>query len=183
MKLILISGAEATCKSDIGKRLSNELGYIYQSKDLIKEAMYDKGEQSTWKYGWYESQAKQVFFNDIAKLIHDKSDAIIESNFIGEDRTRLARLINENVLLKEIHCYADGLHSFKRAVRRNESGSRHSGHHDRRWYPKIFIQSFLHAVGIDLGAHKHIGITDDVLMLNTTEYPNVDFEEIVEFAK
>lgn len=183
MNLILISGAEATCKSDIGGRLAKELGYAYQSKDHIKENMYDTGEKSTWNYGWYESEAKQTFFNDIAELISSDTDAVIESNFIGEDKKKLEQLLRINVKLKEIHCYADGLTSCKRAVRRNESGRRHAGHHDRRWYPKILFQSSLHALGIDVGAHKPAKIQPSILMLNTTQYPNIDFDSVIEFAR
>lgn len=183
MNLVLISGAEATCKSDIGKHLAREIDYTYQSKDCIKEDMYDKAERSTWNYGWYEAKAKQAFFSDIEKLINSNTNAIIESNFIGNDKKQLEQLIGNNISLKEIHCYADGLTSFKRAVRRNESGRRHPGHHDRRWYPKILFQSLLHAAGINIGAHKEVGIQDDVLFLNTTHYPDIDFDSIVEFTK
>lgn len=183
MNLILISGAEATCKSDLGKRLSRELQYVYQSKDTIKEAMFDRQERSTWNYGWYESEAKQVFFRDIERLINSNTNAVIESNFIGEDKRRLKKLIADGVNLKEIHCCADGLTSFRRAVQRNESGRRHPGHHDRRWYPKILFQSLLHAVGINIGAHKPVNVQGDVLILDTTHYPDIDFGSVIKFAQ
>lgn len=179
MNLILISGAEATCKSDIARRLSAELGCVYLSKDSIKEALYDEAERSTWNYRWYESKAKQDFFGSIEEFIENDVDIIIESNFIGPDRQRLVELIGDNVNLQEIHCYADGMTSFKRAIQRNESGRRHSGHHDRRWYPKIFIQSLLHTLGINVGAHQAVKASDNVLYFNTTRYPNVDFDSLV----
>lgn len=183
MNLILISGAEATCKTDLSKRLVQALGYKYQSKDHIKEAMFDKHERSTWNYSWYESRAKAEFFEEIQGFISTKTDVIIESNFSGQDREKLKSLISEGVILKEIHCYARGMTGFKRAVHRNETGSRHSGHHDRRWYPKVFIQSLLHSVGINIGAHKPVKLGDEILNLDTTIYPGINFNKVIEFVR
>ncbi|NCU37689.1 hypothetical protein EOL96_01325 [Candidatus Saccharibacteria bacterium] len=61
MNLIIVSGPEATGKTYIARQISSQLGYAYQSKDVIKETIYDTYTRSTWDYGWYESEAKQEF--------------------------------------------------------------------------------------------------------------------------
>ena len=58
MKLIIISGPEATGKTNIGHHLSKELSIPYLGKDDIKEAMFDKKPRNTWHFVWYEKQAK-----------------------------------------------------------------------------------------------------------------------------
>lgn len=185
MNVIIVSGAEATCKSDIAKRLATELHYSYYSKDIIKEAMFDQlgQEHSTWNYLWYESKAKDVFFDEIKKLVDTNRDMILETNFKGKDKEVLQNIIDHSADIREIHCYTRGLISFRRAVRRNESGRRHPGHHDRRWYPKVFIQSLLRTVGVRIGAHKPVGIGPHLLELDTSKYPDLDFNQVVAFTK
>lgn len=183
MKLLIISGAEATCKSDLGRRLAKKLKCAHRSKDAIKEAMYDKQNHSTWDFQWYEQRAKDVFFRDIESFIVGNTDAIIESNFIGSDKKRLLRLLAADTEVVEVHCFTKGFISFRRAVHRNESGTRHRGHHDRRWYPKIFLQSLFHMVGISVGAHRPIAINNNVLMLDTSSYPDIDFDRVVAFIQ
>jgi len=180
MKLILISGAEATCKSAIGQELEKRLGYTYQSKDAIKEALFDKKPFSTWDFKVYERQAKDLFFHDIESTIRRHENTIIESNFIGEDKTQLEKLITKDVELIEVHCHTKGYVSFKRFVKRNESKKRHPGHHDRRWYPKVLFQTTMHILHVDIGAHKPVGLSKQVISFDTTKYPNVDFDALID---
>ncbi len=181
MKLIVISGAEATCKSSIGKELAKKLGYQYQSKDTIKEVLFDTKAYSTWNFKWYEQQAKMVFFRDIEKFINNQNDAIIESNFIGEDKTQLAELVTTDIELIEIHCSTRGYISFRHFVERNESRKRHPGHHDRRWYPKVLFQTTMHILNINIGAHNPVGLSTKIMNLDTTHFPSVDYKEIIQF--
>lgn len=181
MHLVLISGAEATCKSTIGKKIASQLGYVYQSKDAIKENLYDIEDRNTWDFRWYESRAKQAFFLDIQSLIDRNVDSVIESNFVGEDRSRLAALITPKIQLSEVHCYTNGLSSFKRVVKRNESKERHHGHHDRRWYPKILFQSVMHSMGVNIGAHNPINISNKVFCIDTSDFSKINYEEVIQF--
>lgn len=185
MNVVIISGAEATCKSDLAKRLATELEYNFLSKDVIKEAMYDELHQqhSTWDFNWYEARAKGAFFDSIESLADRQINMILESNFIGSDKKRLLDILGEHADIREVHCYTRGFISFKRAVRRNESGRRHPGHHDRRWYPKVFIQSTLRIVGIRVGAHRSVSLNDKVISLDTSYYPEIDLHRVISFVK
>ena len=47
MNLVIVSGPEATGKSGIAQEVAQLLGYKYQSKDVIKEQMFDQGSHDT----------------------------------------------------------------------------------------------------------------------------------------
>lgn len=149
MNLTIVSGPEATGKTAVGKEVARILGYKYQSKDMIKEALFDSEPHNTWDYSWYENKAKDAFFDSIGQLISKKKSAVIESNFTSHDKMRLDTLINSDILISEIYCRAQGMTSFKRFIKRNESGARHKGHHDRRWYGQVLIEDLLGYVGVE----------------------------------
>ena len=182
MKLVIVSGPEATGKTMVGKKISDMLGYPYQSKDMIKEALFDTETRSTWDYSWYEDKAKDNFFNVIEQFIEHGTSAVIESNFIAEDRQRLTKCQNKDTLVSEIYCRTKGLTSFKRFVRRNEGGARHKGHHDRRWYPTVLSQDLLQYFGISW-LHKPLGFSERLYIVDSTDFSKIDYEEIVDYIK
>lgn len=180
MKLVIVSGPEATGKTFIGRYVASLLNCQYVSKDMIKEALFESESHNTWNYSWYEQKAKQIFFDTVEDFINQNKTMVIESNFIGPDRSQLIRLLNDNVLLTEIYCTTKGLTSFKRFVKRNESGNRHKGHHDRRWYLKVLFQDLLRYVYIDW-PYKPMNLNERVLILDNTRFSNVDTEKISDF--
>lgn len=182
MQLVIVSGQEATGKTEVAKKVAQLLGYEYISKDVIKEKLFDTANKSTWDYGWYEKNAKKQFFADITDSVSKGSSTVIESNFIGEDKSRLMGCLKEEVALKELYCEAKGLTSFTRFVHRNESGNRHRGHHDRRWYLKIFIEDILQYMNIRWPS-KPSELTQKLLVVDTTDFTKVNYEKITDFLK
>jgi predicted kinase len=180
MYLVIVSGPEATGKTTVGKTVAHLLGYQYHSKDMVKEKLFDTEVQNTWHYAWYENKAKDQFFTTIEQLIAQGTSAVIESNFIGADRQRLADCLNSDTIVTELYCTTKGMTSFKRFVRRNESGVRHKGHHDRRWYIRILCQNLLRYVHIT-GSHKPLGFTKQLLVVDSTDFFAIDYQKIVEF--
>ncbi len=69
MKIIIISGPEATGKSAIGRELSKLLSFQYVSKDMIKESLFDSVPNNTWDYKWFENKAKDIFFETLQDFI------------------------------------------------------------------------------------------------------------------
>lgn len=182
MQLVIISGPEATGKSEIGRRLAEQTDYRYESKDKIKETLFDEAPHSTWDYAWYEDKAKQQFFNRLDHLVAAQANCIVESNFIGTDKARLKESLSPKAHITEIYCTAKGMTSFKRFVRRNESGRRHKGHHDRRWYIKVFFQDCLRYFGVQW-PYGPVGLTEKFLKVDTTDFSKVDFQAIAEFVQ
>jgi predicted kinase len=182
MNIVVISGAEATGKSTIGRNISEKLAYTYHAKDVIKERMFDTEKVSTWKYSWYEKHAKEQFFNEIETYVRKNSNLVIESNFIGEDKERLLHILStKDVTIREIHCYTRGLVSFKRFVHRNETKKRHPGHHDRRWYLPVLTNAILSSLKIH-DAHRPVSLSDKLLDVDTTDYRNIEYEKILDFV-
>lgn len=182
MQLVIVSGPEATGKTHIGRSVAGQLGCQYVSKDMIKESLFDTGTRSTWDSGWYEHEAKEIFFDTIKDFIDRDESIVIESNFIGADRDRLIKLLNPKVEVSEIYCTARGLTSFRRFVRRNESNHRHKGHHDRRWYVKVFMQDMLRYVHVSY-PYKPVRITQKLLTVDSTNIASIDKTAISKFIE
>lgn len=125
---------------------------------------------------------KNYFFSDIQHFIQNGNDFVIESNFIGKDKDRLSKVLPADAEVVEVHCYARGLSSFIRAVKRNETKERHPGHHDRRWYPKILFQSSMHSIGINIGAHNSVALSHKIKNVDTTDLEAIDFDQILGFV-
>lgn len=179
-KLIIISGAEATGKSTIRDELANRLKVKYLSKDIIKETMFDTQTVSTWNFSWYESRAKDELFRQINERLKKGESLIIEANFRHKDKNRLKRIVDDDLRIYEIFCFAKGFTIFKRFVARNERGLRHKGHHDRRWYLSVFITSICGILRIKW-LYGPMKLSDKLLYLNTTNLAKIDYGQIGTF--
>jgi predicted kinase len=181
MKLVIVSGAEATGKTYFGKFIADKLGFVYLAKDVIKERLFNTESVSTWNYGWYEQKAKDTFFAEIKKQVEAGNSIVVESNFIGNDKGRLLEILSgKSIDISEVHCFTRGFVSFKRFVYRNETKSRHPGHHDRRWYIPVFTDIILSNLKIH-DAHAAVKISDKVMFLDTTDFQDIDPNNVLSF--
>ena len=178
MNLIIVSGPEATGKTFIGKSIAKTTGYQYVSKDMIKESLFDKLKHSTWDYAWYEEKAKQELFRQISEQVKNDVDIVVESNFISKDHARLQAYLQLDTTVREVFCFSKGMTTLKRFVARNESGQRHRGHHDRRWYPKVLLENLLQYFGIRWPS-KPSELSETLLEVNTTDLTKVDIQELI----
>lgn len=182
MNLIIVSGPEASGKTAIAKHIAKNLGYVYRGKDELKEALFDKAPVNTWHFVYYEKRAKNQLFDLVDNDIKSKTSIIIESNFFKTDKRRLKHRLNDEVKVTEIFCTAKGFTSLRRFVARNESGHRHKGHHDRRWYPNVFFNCLFRIFGIDL-LYKPFGFNDRLMFVDSTDFSKIDYDKIIEFIK
>lgn len=180
MNLVIVSGPEATGKSGIAQEVAQLLGYKYQSKDVIKEQMFDHGSHDTNDSSWYENKAKDEFFDQIQQFVVRNESAVIESNFIAVDRQRLVACLG-NAQITEIFCTARGFMSFIRFVKRNETNNRHKGHHDRKWYWSVFKHDVARMLGIQW-PYKPLGFTNKLLAVDTTNFSKINCQAIADFA-
>jgi predicted kinase len=182
MNLVIVSGPEASGKSVIARHLAKTLDYPYLAKDVLKEALYDLHPRSTWHSKWYQGQAKDQMFSKLESYIKQDKSLILESNFDPEDRPRLATYIDEGVVITELFCTAKGLTSFKRFVKRNETGERHPDHHDRRLYLKIFLQNVFLALNINRH-YQPFEFSERVMRVDGTNFSKINYDKIAEFIK
>ena len=82
----------------------------------------------------------------------------------------------------EIYCQAKGLVYFKRFVKRNENGTRHKGHHDRRWYTTVLIEALLGYIGVRW-PYKSLGISNKLLIVDLTNFSDVNHDTITRFVE
>lgn len=180
MNLVIVSGPEATGKTAVGNKIASLKGYQYLGKDLIKEGLFDSESHNTWDFSWYENKSKDEFFDILGDCISKNKSIVIESNFLSSDKEQLSERINNKVVISEIFCTTKGLTSFKRFVKRNETGLRHKGHHDRRWYIKVFAQDLFRLFHI-IWPYKPTGLTNRLLVVDSTEFSKIDYDKIIEF--
>jgi predicted kinase len=182
MQLIIISGAPASGKTALGQKLAAKLGYEFYSKDVIKEALFDARPKTTHKYLWYEEQANARFLKAITDSISRNASIIIDSDFVRtSDRRQLLACLSKNVSVAEIHCHAKGLTRLRRYIKRNEAGARHKGHHDRRWYPSMFMNMLLSYAGV-AWPYQSLDISGKKLLVDTTDFSKINYQDIVAFV-
>ena|SRR5579862_3998341 len=179
-KLIIISGAEATGKSHIRDELAKRLGIEYLSKDVIKEKMFDEGTVSTWRFSWYEDRANDELLRQTAVYLSENQSLIVEANFKAGYEARLRELLRPDTETYEIFCRSRGFASFRRFVKRNETGSRHPGHHDRRWYLPVLVYSICGILKINW-PYKPMNLSQKILRLDTTDLSKIDYAAITQF--
>ena len=179
--IIIITGELATGKTSYGKRISDVLKIPFFSKDEIKEVLFDSFNDTNLDY---EAKRKigansyAVFYYIIEEQMKVGLPIIAESNFVKESVPIIKNLLNKYDY-KSITIRFEGdlktLH--KRFLKREYSSERHMGlvangvFDDFKNFEKTSIKS------------KDFKIDDNEILVNTTDFLNVDFDDIIESIK
>ncbi len=133
MRLLLVTGAPASGKSTLGRRLAKDLGLPYISKDLFKETLFDT-------LGWDDRAwsrraglaSTQLLYRTAAALLEAGQSVAMESNFYPQwDAPALLELgMKYGCQFVQVVCKADGPTLYARFEQRARSGERHPGHAD-----------------------------------------------------
>lgn len=131
--LLVITGAPASGKTTIGKRLAADLGCTFLSKDLFKEVLFDE-------LGWRDrewsmrlgSASMRLLYRVAAEVLNAGQSVAVESNFYPHwDNAPLSELQRRyDCRVVQVMCTAPGEVLWQRFERRNVSGERHPGHVD-----------------------------------------------------
>jgi predicted kinase len=176
MKIVIVSGAPASGKTTVGKKIAHDLGYEFYGKDTIKEALFDSHPKVIRGYLWYEKRAKAVLINDVQSSFSKGRSVVIESDFNKGDKRWLEPLCKGHQVA-EVRCTTKGLTRLKRYISRNENGARHKGHHDRRWYPSMFIQALGTYIGLEWPYYP-MGLSA-VIKVDTSDFSKIDYRAIL----
>ena len=185
MKVVIVSGPPAAGKTAISHKIADSLGYEYYSKDYFKEQLFDSESRSkyfNWK--WYDDTAYERLIGQLNECISNDQDIIIESNFLHmRDPKWFEESFSKVADIREVHVTARGWTLLKRFISRNGSGksTNHPAHHDRIWYPFMVYIAVFRAFGSN-GIHGPMGVTSNLLKVDTTDFGNVDLEGIVDFC-
>lgn len=176
--IIIITGELASGKTSYGKRISDVLKIPFFSKDEIKKVLFDCFNDTNLDY---EAKRKigansyAVFYYIIEEQMKVGLPLIAESNFVKESVPIIKKLLNKYGY-KSITIRFEGdlqiLH--KRFLEREYSSERHMGlvangvFDDFKDFEKTAIKS------------KEFKIDDNEILVNTTDFINVNFSDIIE---
>lgn len=131
--LVIISGAVASGKTTLSRRLAADLGLPLLNRDHLKEIVFDT-------LGWSDrawsrrvgSTSYQLLYYALELLLQTGHSCIAESNFQAQwDRPKLQQLCEKySYGMIEVCCTTTPEQLHERFVRRIADGTRHPGHAD-----------------------------------------------------
>jgi predicted kinase len=133
-QLLLLTGAPATGKSWLARRLAQHYGACCCSKDEIKEQLFDVLGAGDAQWSRRLSDASfALLFRFAARLLAPRRILLLEGNFRpGEHEAALmAQLSGSAVALAQILCRADAATRAARLAARAADTTRHRGHRDQ----------------------------------------------------
>jgi predicted kinase len=177
--VLLITGAPASGKTTVGRRLARELGLAYLSKDLFKEVLFDE-------LGWQDRAWSKKVGGASMRLLYACADELLrvgqsvalESNFYSRwDTEPLQALIQRHASrVVQVLCVAPGPVLAERYKQRAFSGERHPGHVDRTSMDEI--------LPILLGdAWPELPLDGPVVRVDTTDFEAIDYPEVLRRCK
>ncbi len=176
--IIIVTGELAAGKTSYGKKISEVLKIPFFSKDEIKEILYNSSNNTNLDYEAKRRMGAisyEVFYYIIEKQMKVGLPLIVESNFVKESVSIIKDLLNKYDY-KSITIRFEGdlqiLH--RRFLNREYSDERPMGlvsngmFDDFENFEKTAIKS------------KEFKINDNEILVDTTDFLKVDFDEIIE---
>ncbi len=175
--LVLISGAPATGKTVLARRLGEALPVPVIERDAIKETLFDSlgvGDREWSKKLGAASFA--VFYLSAETHLTAGQSVIAEAAFHRPYSIRWLDRVRERFEVKvlELHCHADPETAFHRYMRRSRTTERHAGHdagmstdaQAREWRQQYLVYGPL-TCGTEL------------FRIDTTDFATVDNEAVI----
>ena len=173
--MIIVTGAPATGKTTLSKKLGKRFNLPVINKDEIKETLFDslgiKDNEWALKLGAASFQLTYVF---VEKMLQTGKPFIVEGNFGNEYATKSFLDIKSRCNYKtlQLFCHAEDKVLYERYISRDNSGERHPGHGRLMLgfeeYKKI-MNNKNHKLEIPGGVNIDI---------DTTKFENVNLQEI-----
>lgn len=177
--LVIVHGLAATGKSTIAKYLASELGYVFLSKDHIKESLFDslgiKDREWSKKLG---KASYAILYSFLQELLQSSTSVVIETNFKPEiDSVHFQDILKHyNVSALQVLCYADGELLYERFLARGKSKERHPGHLDAESHLE-------HKEQLLKGKILPLKLDIPLIEIDTTHWSGVDKTDLVRRVK
>lgn len=197
MYCILIAGMPASGKTTFAKYLSKELGIPMVSKDELKEKLYDTiGFHSRAEKVALGVGAMECMYYMAESMMRIHKPIILENNFENSSKDGLEQLLhNYKYTPITVRFQGDIEAIYTRFIARDQSPERHRGHVVNTQYPEPTL-----AVGeerppyVPMGLEqferiftergiKDFAIGNNVICVDSTELPRVNYEDIVNKIK
>jgi predicted kinase len=173
--LVIITGAPATGKTTLGRRIAGELGLPFICKDGIKERLFDTlgwGDQ-TWSKRLSRA-AMEVLYYTVAMQLEAGRSLVSEANFYPHVAQKSFLSLRERHVFCpfQILCQTDVAVLAQRYRSRVERGGRHPGHRDQ-----IYLDQDAKAVQ---GMYGPLDIGGTVVVLDTTDFATIDYDGLIQ---
>ena len=174
--IVLVTGPPASGKTFVARLLADRLALPRIEKDAIKETLFDS--LGTGDVAWSKRLGRATTALVLWALevhLEARAPAVVESNFAPDDARPALRALAERHPLRplELHCTAPADVLLERF--RSRSGTRHPGHLDAETMPHI-------ASAIAAGRYRPLGLSEDLVVVDTTSFEDVDVEALVDAA-
>ncbi len=172
--MLIVSGAPATGKTTLGKRIASDFALPFLSRDDIKESLYDTigaGERDWSRQLGIASI--QLLFYVVERLLEVGQGLVVESNFYDRyDTPRfeavLARYAAHAV---QIHCTAAAPVVVARYRDRASTSERHPGHLGAAVLPEL-------RAGLREATWGPLRLAVPCITVNTTDFATLDHAEL-----
>ena len=169
--MLIVSGAPATGKTTLGKRIASDFALPFLSRDGIKESLYDTIGSGDRDWSRQLGRASiQLLFHFLERLLEVGQGLVIESNFCDRyDTPRfeavLARYAARTV---QIHCTAEAPVINARYRERASTSARHPGHLGATVLPEL-------RAGLREATWRPLRLAVPCVTVNTTDFATLDY--------
>ncbi len=170
--LVIVTGAPATGKTALGKRIAEELQLPFMNKDGIKETLFDSlgWKDREWSKRLGAASMDLLFLFAEGQLRAGRS-CVVESNFYPEfDTERFLDLARKCPYKPfQVLCTTDAETLAGRYRGRAESGERHPGHVDHMLFKELDVKALQ-------SKHGALEIGGQVVRVDTTDPKAIDYK-------
>jgi predicted kinase len=175
-RLIIITGAPCTGKTQLGKWLAQEFSLLFINKDGIKELLFNclGWKDRDWSKTMSLASYDLLYYFAEAQLAA-KQQIIVEANFrTGIDSPKMMHLVAKYQYHPiQFHCYADERVLVERFHNRATSTDRHPGHVDHLTLKEL-------NASLELGEYQPLVIPGSVIEVDTTDFSKINYQNLAQ---
>jgi hypothetical protein len=180
MNIIIIQGGGATGKSTLAKELQKTFDIPIFSKDEYRLARYNFNETSFTDWVKLEKRSYSATYKAIADAIQNVESLIVEGNFSKAHKEEFHKALAGCKNIIEIDCYTRGFIGARRYIIRNRKDVVSEGLRDYLRYAVVVVDAIRSMIG--LGRYKNLGLTKNVMKLDTSNLRKINYKPITELV-
>lgn len=173
-QVLIINGLPGVGKTTAATALARHLQWPLMTKDMFKESLFDSLGWSDHAWSRQLSRASMdLLFLWLERELIAQRACVIESNFESvRDTPRLMALAERYpICFVQVHVVCDGPTLWQRHQQRGQDGSRHPGHQEGAVALELRDRLLL-------GREEPLNLPGVYLMLDTTNFAQVDYESV-----
>ena len=169
--VLIVSGAPATGKTTLGRRIASDFALPFLSRDGIKESLYDTIGASDRDWSRQLGMASiQLLFHFVERLLEVGQGLVVESNFYDRYDTPRFEVVLARYAARpvQIHCAAAAPVIIARYRVRASTSERHPGHLGAAVLPEL-------RSGLREATWGPLRLAVPCVTVNTTDFATLDY--------